>query len=61
LVGGEAGGATHDAARLASERIAIPLARAVESLNAAMAGSIILFEAQRQRRAALDGPRIGDR
>ncbi len=30
--------------------IAIPMARGVESLNVAMAGSIILFEAARQRR-----------
>jgi tRNA G18 (ribose-2'-O)-methylase SpoU len=33
---------------LATGRIAIPL-RAVESLNAGVAGSIILFEAARQR------------
>ncbi|MCZ7571500.1 MAG: RNA methyltransferase [Ardenticatenaceae bacterium] len=51
VVGGEAAGASREAAQLAAETIAIPLANDVESLNAAMAGSIILFEAQRQRRA----------
>lgn len=50
IVGGEAAGAGREAAQLAGETISIPLANEVESLNAAMAGSIILFEAQRQRR-----------
>lgn len=50
IVGGEAAGASREAMQRADETIVIPLARAVESLNAAMAGSIILFEAQRQRR-----------
>ena len=34
----------------ATEAVAIPLAGGVESLNAAVAGSILLFEAARQRR-----------
>lgn len=51
IVGGEASGASKDAARLATQRISIPLSREVESLNAAMAASVILFEAQRQRAA----------
>lgn len=50
VVGGEASGASA-AARAAATEIAIPMASGVESLNAAVAGSIILFEAARQRRA----------
>jgi TrmH family RNA methyltransferase len=49
IVGGEASGASKDALRLATKRISIPLSREVESLNAAVAASIILFEAKRQR------------
>ena len=50
IIGGEAEGASESAVQLATTRVAIPLARDVESLNAAMAGSVILFEADRQRR-----------
>ena len=49
IVGGEASGASKDAIQLATHRISIPLSREVESLNAAVAASIILFEAKRQR------------
>jgi TrmH family RNA methyltransferase len=52
IIGGEAEGASAEAAALATGRVAIPLAREVESLNAAVAASILLFEAARQRRAA---------
>lgn len=51
IIGGEAGGAGADA-RAAATAIAIPMQSAVESLNAAVAGSILLFEAARQRRSA---------
>jgi TrmH family RNA methyltransferase len=51
IVGGEAHGASAEAARLARGRARIPMARAVESLNAGVAASVILFEAARQRRA----------
>lgn len=50
IVGGEAEGAGDAAAQRANEIIAIPMAQAVESLNAAVAGSVVLFEAFRQRR-----------
>lgn len=50
IVGGEAGGAGTAATQRADEVVAIPMANAVESLNAAVAGSVILFEALRQRR-----------
>jgi TrmH family RNA methyltransferase len=49
IVGGEASGASKDAVQLATKHISIPLSREVESLNAAVAASIILFEAKRQR------------
>ena len=49
IIGGEARGADEDAFRLAVERVAIPMANAAESLNAAMAAAVILFEARRQR------------
>jgi TrmH family RNA methyltransferase len=50
VVGNEAGGLS-DAARAAvTDFIAIPLAPPVDSLNAAIAAAVILFEAARQRR-----------
>ncbi|MCC6802994.1 MAG: RNA methyltransferase [Anaerolineae bacterium] len=50
IVGGEAHGAGEQAAALATQRIAIPMAAATESLNAAAAAAVILFEAARQSR-----------
>ncbi len=52
IVGGEAVGASAPAYALA-QPIAIPMHSQVESLNAAIAGSVILFEAARQRRLPL--------
>jgi len=49
IVGSEAHGASEAARQLAATTITIPMAGDVESLNAAVAGSIILFEALRQR------------
>jgi len=51
VVGGEASGAGPRARSLANG-LSIPMLGNVESLNAAMAGSVILFEAARQRRAS---------
>ncbi len=48
VVGGEASGASPDA-RIVATAIRIPMHGNTESLNAAMAGSVILFEAARQR------------
>jgi TrmH family RNA methyltransferase len=53
VIGGETEGIGPDLAAWATEEVGIPLARRVESLNAAVAGAVILFEAARQRR--LDG------
>lgn len=49
IVGNEAHGPSQQASRLAGRSLSIPLANGVESLNAAMAAGIILFEALRQR------------
>lgn len=51
LIGGEAHGAGAAAGRLATGRVTIPMRDATESLNAALAAGIILFEAARQREA----------
>lgn len=50
VIGNEAGGVSPAGLRIATKHISIPMAQPVESLNAAVAGSIIMFEAQRQRR-----------
>jgi len=50
IVGNEANGVSDEARKRATKSIMIPIAAAVESLNAAVAGSVILFEAARQRR-----------
>ncbi len=50
IVGGETGGITKTARPWVSETVAIPLRGGLESLNAAVAGAVILFEAARQRR-----------
>jgi TrmH family RNA methyltransferase len=55
LIGGEAHGPEEDARALAKAQIRIPMASGAESLNAAMAASIILFEARRQRTEAQAG------
>ncbi|MFW5709382.1 MAG: TrmH family RNA methyltransferase [Chloroflexota bacterium] len=49
IIGSEAHGASPDAYTLASQTLTIPMARATESLNAAAACAVILFEAARQR------------
>jgi TrmH family RNA methyltransferase len=50
IVGGEAEGAGEEAAALGQGRVSIPMAGGTESLNAAMAATVILFEVARQRR-----------
>lgn len=49
VIGSEAEGPSEGALQTRHRKVAIPLASGVESLNAAMAGSVILFEARRQR------------
>src|SRR5690606_15652311 len=49
LIGGEAHGAGEEAGRLATGRVTIPMRDSTESLNAALAAAVLLFEAARQR------------
>lgn len=51
LIGNEGNGLSRESAELAEERIRIPMEGRVESLNAAVAASLLMYEAQRQRRA----------
>ncbi len=50
IIGGEAEGPGARAERLATDRVTIPMRAGTESLNAAVAASVLLFEAARQRR-----------
>jgi TrmH family RNA methyltransferase len=49
IVGGEAEGASSEARKLANQQISIPMTGKMESLNAGVAGSILMFEVVRQR------------
>lgn len=51
LIGNEANGLSPQTAGQADVRIRIPMLGRVESLNAAVAASVLMFEAARQRRA----------
>jgi TrmH family RNA methyltransferase len=50
IVGGEAEGASEQAHKLANAFVKIPMAGKTESLNAAVAGSVLMFEVMRQRK-----------
>ena len=50
LVGNEGNGLTEEAAALADSYIRIPMCGHVESLNAAVASAVLMYEALRQRR-----------
>ena len=52
LIGGEAHGAGTAAGQVATGRVTIPMRDATESLNAALAAGVLLFEAARQRESA---------
>lgn len=49
IIGGEAEGASHDAHQIAEFQVHIPMPGGSESLNAAVAAGILLFEVARQR------------
>ncbi len=53
VVGGEAEGASEPARELANTTVSIPMPGEVESLNAGIAGSVLMFEVVRQRNATL--------
>jgi len=50
IIGGEADGASKAARQLAKERVFIPMPGRSESLNAAVAGAVMMFEVVRQRK-----------
>jgi TrmH family RNA methyltransferase len=52
MVGNEGAGISEEWLRLADARVTIPTPGRVESLNAAVAGSLLLYEASRQRAAS---------
>jgi TrmH family RNA methyltransferase len=52
LIGSEAHGLASEVIAGCSATITIPMQSAVESINAAVAGAVVLFEAARQRRNA---------
>lgn len=54
-IGAEGQGLSAEVAGLADERISVPMASRVESLNAAVAASILLYEAAKQRGASPEG------
>lgn len=49
IIGGEAEGASPEALALDPRRLSIPMPGGIESLNAGVAGSILMFEVLRQR------------
>jgi TrmH family RNA methyltransferase len=58
VVGNEGAGVPHEVLALADRLVTIPHSSRVESLNAGIAASILLYEASRQRKAfAADEPR----
>ncbi len=54
IVASETSGPSETGRRLATETVTIPMAHGMESLNAAVAGAVILFEAARQRRSQVN-------
>ncbi len=53
IIGGEAEGASEEARKLTPQKISIPMSGNVESLNAGVAGSVLMFEVVRQRTTLL--------
>lgn len=49
IVGSEAEGASQEARELATQKISVPMSGEMESLNAGVAGSVLMFEVVRQR------------
>lgn len=56
VVGGETDALSADVASAVTRTVAIPMAAGMESLNAAVAASVLLYEAQRQARATDPAP-----
>jgi TrmH family RNA methyltransferase len=49
IIGSEAEGASESAKQLANQKICVPMSGMIESLNAGVAGSVLMFEVVRQR------------
>ena len=49
FIGNEGNGLTNEALKQADEHLRIPMAGQLESLNAAMAAGILMYEVNRQR------------
>lgn len=49
IIGSEAEGASESARKLTNGKISIPMSGEIESLNAGVAGSVLMFEVMRQR------------
>jgi len=49
IIGSEAEGASEQASEMANQKISIPMNGNIESLNAGVAGSVLMFEVVRQR------------
>jgi TrmH family RNA methyltransferase len=56
IIGNEGNGVTVELAAKADARVTVPCPGPVESLNAAVAASVLLYEAARQRAAGSGGP-----
>lgn len=56
LIGNESQGLTDETAKLADHYIRIPMSGRVESLNAAVASAVLMYETRRQRKNVLDKP-----
>ena len=50
LIGNEANGLSDEASELANEKVLIPMAGSVESLNAAVAAALLMYEAFRNQK-----------
>lgn len=50
IIGGESEGASDEAREVATQKISIPMSGNIESLNAGVAGSVLMFEVVRQRK-----------
>ncbi len=50
IIGGESEGTSESARKIAKAKVSIPMTGDVESLNAGVAGSVLMFEVVRQRR-----------
>lgn len=59
LIGNEGNGLREETAQRADTYIKIPMEGSVESLNAAVAGAILMYEASRQRRMCGEGRKNG--